>query len=97
MTEYEVTTIYLPISDRLGWSSKFSDILNLEVTNWLAENVGPQAPSFQAFVANLENDSYGWCFRYKDTDPTDYQNHVICYCLSFKNANDAMMFKLKWA
>jgi len=92
---YETTTIYIPVSDSLGWLNRYSDILSQEAVGWLEENVGKQAPTYMEFIANLDNDQFGWCFNGKAHDPTTHYLHLT-YALTFKNANDALMFKLSW-
>jgi len=96
MSDYETTTIYMPVSDKLGWWDRHSDILSQKAVEWLKEHVGEQAPTYFVFLANLDNDQFGWCFNGKAHDPNTNLVHVA-YSITFKNANDAMMFKLAWS
>ena len=95
MTEqtFEVTTVYVPVSDRLGWSNRHSDILSQEAVEWLNTHAGPRAPSYFYFIAYLDEDRFGWYHNGKDHDPKTLE---VCHAVSFKNAATALLFKLTW-
>lgn len=91
---FEVTTVFIPVNDMLGWNNKHSDILSQEAIDWLNKYAGNRAPSYFALVAYLDEDNvYGWSYNAKDHDP---QTMKVCYSVSFKNAATALMFKLTW-
>lgn len=93
--EFETITVYLPISDRLGFRDRFSDILGEDVIEWLNERVGPQAPNIYHFIANLDNSAYGWCFGGRQHSP-ESSFTAMCYAFTFKDPANALIFKMMW-
>jgi hypothetical protein len=95
-TEYDSYTLYMPLSDRMGVGHRYSEILNPDMVYWLNENTGGIGVyNWYQWIAELDNDSYGWCYRGKDHSPESHMT-AACRVFCFKNPVHATLFKLTW-
>lgn len=91
--EFEITTIYLNPSERIGYTGDTSNLLSQEASEWLKANVGSQAKSYRDLVFGLQEGSYDWSFNGRVYIPqTNYTK--IGYSFSFVDDKKALMFKL---
>ncbi len=95
LTEYETVSIYVPESRRLGSGSGQSFKLNPDLIEWADMMYGYKAPDMTYFVANLDNDAYGWAHGGMAASPNPLDNRLYRKFM-FKKESDALMFKLTW-
>jgi hypothetical protein len=91
---YEVVTVYVPNSPKIGKMNGKDSFLCAELIEWLTMMYGYQAPNSYHFIANLDNNAYGWAWG-RSSEPMFVQSDP-CWTFMFKKESDALMFKLTW-
>jgi hypothetical protein len=93
MTDQEYITLHVPLNPNHTLLGIGGYQLSHELRAWLFEHVGQCPPDNRAWYTNLVNDQYQW-HHLGITQDIEYRN---VRTFLFRNAQQAMMFKLTWA